>query len=854
MFIEDKEIDFVDSEDLLGSSQYVDELSYILKNIPTDNTFTIGLFGKWGTGKSSIIKTIQNKLIDNPKIKFIYFDAWRYKGDSFKRTFLQKVAQSLEIKRSKILDRFYFNTNIKEKQPILLYSLLVLSLLIVIILISKGTIPLPDWLSVILLPCIGFILGIANTLLPYFSNSKNAPLVFASEQFHECFDEIICNFLKDNTPKSKKTVWIKKQKRLLRQRNNQNSEKFDKIIIAIDNLDRSTDATEILYDIKNFMGSYKNLIFIIPIDHTQICTKDNYSKELEKLRKVFNIEIRIRNYEDGELFDFARHLNTKYSLGFSDEVLGIVSDRYAKNPRRIIHCFNNLSAEIELDKTRLTTDEIAKYQTIICKNLIIKEEFPELYAYILNDYELLLSTSIPNEIKLFPEERRKDLENFIKYTNGLCPKADNIILQKIISNRKTYDGINGDINTAIKYDDWQTLKPYIEKDVENIIINKMINNFNNYTFKNAFLPASKQLETLLSINSNIKKLSVRNINKLNTNNFKDILKIIPENKFDSLVHLISDYEKYNDKFSTALYEFIKEDTSTKSDKYFVSLLNETNCVDLIKRDSSLFYKKYVTQKTFSDLTNIDNLEKIYSKDLFIFLANKMQSVKDVFYKNCFLLLQKTPNITPDILAHFINAIQNRIPFYKKAELKTYIETLNDFITLFNKYDFQQININLMLTKIFQYTTFEYIIEDAEDKDTETIKSFLYTLCQAYNNNVRLENLIKVSPNNIKTNTLFINVLTKLLKNNYDISKYFNLMSKINNISSDYLDLINAMLKNTQNLAYIDSISQHIIQNAKPKTLKNWIKQNTDTSSLYRTIKTLQKQTKKSQIKPTPVKN
>lgn len=55
-FIIDKEIDLNES-DFLKTKTYANNLTKIILNTEPNSVFTIGLFGNWGTGKSSIIKT-----------------------------------------------------------------------------------------------------------------------------------------------------------------------------------------------------------------------------------------------------------------------------------------------------------------------------------------------------------------------------------------------------------------------------------------------------------------------------------------------------------------------------------------------------------------------------------------------------------------------------------------------------------------------------------------------------------------------------------------------------------------------------------------------------------------------------
>ena len=103
-FIIDKEIDLLEGQgsentqpsDLLKAMNYVETLTESVKNAPTDRSFNIGLFGDWGSGKSSIIKSFKHKIeadysAQGKSIKVITYDAWKYANDSFRRMFLLQM-------------------------------------------------------------------------------------------------------------------------------------------------------------------------------------------------------------------------------------------------------------------------------------------------------------------------------------------------------------------------------------------------------------------------------------------------------------------------------------------------------------------------------------------------------------------------------------------------------------------------------------------------------------------------------------------------------------------------------------------------------------------------------------------
>ncbi len=56
-FIQDNERILSATTDLLKTRVYADNLVRVIENTPQDKVFTIGVFGEWGTGKSSVIRT-----------------------------------------------------------------------------------------------------------------------------------------------------------------------------------------------------------------------------------------------------------------------------------------------------------------------------------------------------------------------------------------------------------------------------------------------------------------------------------------------------------------------------------------------------------------------------------------------------------------------------------------------------------------------------------------------------------------------------------------------------------------------------------------------------------------------------
>lgn len=95
------------SEDKLGRKLFSKELAKSILNLSTTDTFTIGLYGKWGSGKTSVINmTIQelNNISENTaedkKPIIIQFNPWNYSdSDQLIYQFFSTLSKNLKIQK-----------------------------------------------------------------------------------------------------------------------------------------------------------------------------------------------------------------------------------------------------------------------------------------------------------------------------------------------------------------------------------------------------------------------------------------------------------------------------------------------------------------------------------------------------------------------------------------------------------------------------------------------------------------------------------------------------------------------------------------------------------------------------------
>jgi predicted KAP-like P-loop ATPase len=64
-------------EDALERSRFVDAAFKTIANIQDLNCYIIGLYGKWGTGKTSIIELLKSKFKSNDYYA-VYFNPWSF--------------------------------------------------------------------------------------------------------------------------------------------------------------------------------------------------------------------------------------------------------------------------------------------------------------------------------------------------------------------------------------------------------------------------------------------------------------------------------------------------------------------------------------------------------------------------------------------------------------------------------------------------------------------------------------------------------------------------------------------------------------------------------------------------------
>ena len=760
-FIPDKEIILSKDTDLLNTSIYANNLVDLIKSAPQGQVFNIGLFGSWGSGKSSIIATAKEQLISSKdlKVKFVTYDAWKYANDSFRRMFLFEVQKELGFKRTPLMEKFYQNSNqdvdVKNQISPLKVWLMVAISIIVLLIVSLLNIEIEYKISIYsLFALMSVLIGILTGCFNQLKVAISKPFMFAPEQFEQCFQEMMEEALKPNI--------IQRAFQFITR--NPDCISHKKIVIVIDNIDRcnSEQSYNLLTDIKTFLCDERfNIVFVIPVDdealrkhilnkshnnNTDECARD---KE-EFLRKFFNVTLRIKPHQPTEMYEFAQKLNTKYALGFNSATINIASKEYAKNPRRVIQLFNNLSAELAN-----YDDAFAfKYETLICKILIIREEYNDFYQELLKDYTLLSKTDFSDR-KLNPE-----LIRLLSDTRSYTSNYDGHILSRILTNS---DIQFADIPANIKHfidahnavDITAELSEWLKTDVSNI------EQFVGYCLYNIEKAIKRQLwdsefkaycEFIAEVNYTIKftkEQDIRFAEKIkpyiekliptfsNPTQIVTYANYLHTQKLPFLLGYIISYLKNNkDKTNEVWYKFLCE---------CIAQCNNQTLADL----GDIFTSEYKKGKYDVTTLNEKKIEALVNDDLLSFIIDKWSTIEENQYIRDFIYISDKINITESISIKVYDKINTILGDLRGLDK---IDILNR-ITIINK-----LTENLLIEQNHESIQKLYNLITGQ----RTIPNPNYPSYRRYDNQVRLlEECTDISD---------INIIARFIATTYKVTR------------------------------------------------------------------------------------
>lgn len=427
--------------------------------LATRPPFTIGIFGGWGTGKSSLLEIISSDL-PKEKVETVTIDAWRYSSaDNLRRAFLVHVANKLTPHLLDDLRRRLFTSEqqtlpgrpsqleSRNKKPWanlgevlvtvlnLSYKFIGLSILFLLFLfIVFSAITLVkdhslndfwgnfDWQALLGrfldLAFIPLLLALIDDLRLYVIQRPVTIIherIDADELFSEYFDKVV----------SKATGGLALKKRL---------------VIFVDNLDRLTDdkMVEALESLKTYLNN-DNCIFVVACDDNVVRTVINKSSKIPNvyennqgdgragehyLDKFFQQTFRLPEYMTINLQDFAeRNFETTYlydrliKQGVDiRNLVSIVLPSDVGSPRKVKRLLNEFIALYEIAIRRENEKDGQLRSGLLTGNVeflgkfsTIRAEYPDFYRHLVEDTTLL--PVITNLIHDNIEEARKRVDS-----------------------------------------------------------------------------------------------------------------------------------------------------------------------------------------------------------------------------------------------------------------------------------------------------------------------------------------------------------------------------------------------------------------------------------------------------------
>jgi hypothetical protein len=419
-----------------GHKEIADSLLSLINHCPTP--FTIGLFGRWGAGKSTISYMLQSGILQN-KYGFVLFDVWKHEADALRRTFLKESVNQLNAQK-KLPDDFSLAERLESKTTITFDGDFQI----------KSFFKKNRLLIISIFAC--FLL--TAVLIKQFLGNENFKL------FITTFFAILTSggVLAKILPKiitSSKTIIHELDRFQDPQEFQQELErillnlKAKKLLIVFDNLDRVTHdkAIQILATINTFLEiknvKDKGVISLIACDDRAIKEhlknvykvlggdKEVFDEE-EFLRKFFNAILRIPDFYPTELESYAQYLLNQTNIQELKEssVAWIVTKAYRNNPRQIIQFINQLIGMYVLVEKRIESNSlplgflsgnIAK----LAKFLILYNKFPKQMQTLRQErvWSLEQVVNLKKEATDFA-----DLNNFLKETEQIPIDNLNIFL------------------------------------------------------------------------------------------------------------------------------------------------------------------------------------------------------------------------------------------------------------------------------------------------------------------------------------------------------------------------------------------------------------------------------------------
>ncbi|AJZ75555.1 KAP family P-loop NTPase fold protein [Candidatus Nitrosotenuis cloacae] len=436
-------IDLPESSPSKDFELLAETISTLIQN--SEPHFVTGIYGEWGTGKTTLMKQIQKNISDyddDHNTLTIWFNAWKYEREEQFATvaLLKNIAYAMtnNLKFEPIRETIFNALKIFGKE--------------------SGKQLLQEFLSQ------EVIKEIKENI------SKKFDLLMSIEKETIYYDGLSI---------------IETQMRKIR-KNNKNC----KIIVFIDDLDRCSPkkALEVLESIKVFLDM-EGFVYVIGLSHTTLAKLISYSYNdvgvdgSDYLQKIIQIPLNLPKWDDTKLIDLienniAKSIDRKYYKLISDNS-NILIKTVQNNPRQLKRFINNLIIAFEsfsdTNNKKLSLVNLFVVQVLhkrypkLVKIIEINNDCRDFFKKILKGYSRLMILRNTDKSWRIRERYKSDNELvplFNELYNNPQPKLSHIrmLLRKLIPNELKKKELSFDLISSmseISLDDWRLLRRYI---------------------------------------------------------------------------------------------------------------------------------------------------------------------------------------------------------------------------------------------------------------------------------------------------------------------------------------------------------------------------------------------------------
>lgn len=371
-----------DSDEFRTHTNCAKALLDILTSCP-DRT-VVGLFGRWGAGKSTVVELIKKQLEsdsceDNsgkPHLQILHFDMWRYSGDSLRRWLLLELHDQLklvsfEFQGRKFPEALYSTAESKLMLPSINESFVKTVGTRGFVLAYASLIAF--WLFSLLAGLRQFVFAAAaavgSLVAFYFAALGLADYVGnAIKETISCASKVTASLMvkQETTGTTVKPFEFQEQfEQIFRSMvRTATSSSAKRLVLCFDNVDRVDEsiAVELLSTIKTYL-EIESCVYLVPCDdealirHLTSESKDEVSAR-EFLDKCYQVIFRIPPLLTFDLDDYLAKLSTQSGLNLPPEAQEVVLLAYREStPRQLKRFINDLVAF-------LTTAKIAERELL----------------------------------------------------------------------------------------------------------------------------------------------------------------------------------------------------------------------------------------------------------------------------------------------------------------------------------------------------------------------------------------------------------------------------------------------------------------------------------------------------------